>query len=172
MKKFCLFLLLFSLGAAKVQAADTIAMTLSNSITCTGASSNTIQLNSWSWGSNEQLSGALLTGKLSLAQLSFNKVFDSCSDPMLKLYFMDTTLGTVTIQQSRSTGSATPQVLAVVTLNNAFFSSYGVGGTPSSPAAEYWALSFDKICVNIYKQSTTGQTTPGTQVCYANGAPV
>ncbi|MGB8259640.1 MAG: type VI secretion system tube protein Hcp [Terracidiphilus sp.] len=172
MKRLSLFLLLLSLGVAAGRAAENITMTTNGQIGCPGAppvpSTTTISLASWNWGSNDTFSPGAAGGyKLTLSQIALTKQFDACTTAMLGAYFKGAPIKSVEIDQSKTTnGSAPPVPVAKVVLTNAFLASYGVGGTADSPATEFWTLSFEKICVTTYGQTVTGQSDPGTTVCY------
>jgi type VI protein secretion system component Hcp len=174
MKKLCLFLFLFCLGSVTAHGADTITMTTAGQISCpsagTAPASTTIHLTSWSWGSSDTTTASGAAGKVVLSQISLSKPFDACTARMLDLYFLGTSLGTVTIEQLAPNGASAPAPLAELTLTNAVFASYGVGGSTTAAAAENWTLSFDKICVTTYGVSPTGQSQAGTTICYGGSS--
>jgi type VI protein secretion system component Hcp len=166
MRKFCLVFALLCLGVAKANAVQTIAMTTNNQIVCTGQTSNSITLTSWSWGTTDiGISPSGTGGKVTLSQVMVSKAFDGCSPAMLKIYFGDGRLGTVLIEQKKTQGT-TALPVAEVTLTNAVIAAYTVGGSSSNAASETWALSFDKVCVTTYGVTATGASQAGTTVCY------
>jgi len=170
MKKLCLVLVALILSAASARAVDTVVLTTNNQISCPapkgGSSTTKIALTEWNWGSSFPVAGSGV-GVLNITQVSIGKEFDQCTTPMLSAYLAGTRLGTVLIEQERTVSSTTAP-LAEVTLTNAYFASYGLGGSTSGPPSEQWTLAFDKICVTFYKLNANGTTTAGTPVCYGN----
>jgi type VI protein secretion system component Hcp len=166
MKKLCLSLLPLCLSAAMAHAADTVTMTTSNQIACSGQSTNTISLTAWQWGTSSTVASNGL-GKPSLSSITLSKSFDDCSAPMLNALFAGTRLTSILIEQAKPSGNTTAP-LAEITLTNAYITSYSVGGSSASSPTESWALSFDKICVTTYGQTATGQSSAGSTVCYGS----
>jgi type VI protein secretion system component Hcp len=167
MKKLALLLVFLCLGAAVAHASDVITMNTNNQIACSGQSSNTISLLSWSWGVSNS-SSVIGTGGVSnpsLSQITLQKSFDDCTDAMLNDLFTGTNLNTVVIAQSRTVYSSSVTI-AQVTLTNAFVVSYSVSGASSNSPTEAWSLAFDRICVVTNGLSASGQVVAGTTVCY------
>jgi type VI protein secretion system component Hcp len=162
MRKLRLFLpVALVLCALPSWAANSINMTVSG-LNCSVAGSQSptaISLDSWTWGNQDDPT----TGAPDLSQLSVVKTFDICSPDMLNFYLSETKLGTVTLTQTRAGSSA---ILSEVVLTNAWFASYTVGGSATSPASETWTLSFDKVCVTINGLNSDGTIKQGSQVCY------
>jgi len=161
-----LFPFLLLLYALPARASDIIDMTVSG-LNCSGNGSTptAITLSGWSWGSTDTPpAGIASSGKIALSQFTVQKSFDTCSPDMLNLYLSETRLGTVTLSQTRNT--AEHPVVAQVVLTNAWFASYSVGGSQTSPASETWTLSFDKVCVSLYTQNPNGTSKLGSTVCY------
>jgi type VI protein secretion system component Hcp len=163
MKKLCLGVVLLGVCAAMANG-ETITMTTNNQIKCASPPA-TINLTSWQWGSAAQINPANgLVAKINLSQVVLTKTFDGCTSNMLNAYFDNKKLSTVVIEQTKVVSGSTV-IVAEVTLTNAFFSNYNVGGSTTSPASESWALSFDKICVATYPGSANSQT-----VCYSGAS--
>jgi type VI secretion system secreted protein Hcp len=127
-----------------------------------------IEALSWSWGvsnaSSAGMGGGAGKGKAVPDQIHFTHVYDKASPVLAQFCAKGTHIDEVKLT-ARKSGDGQQDYL-IVTLNGAFVTGVGIGGSGGGDIVENVALSFHKIKIEYKVQDDKGKVSSGPEMTW------